>query len=165
MVKAIVNPPASDRRYLHRMGWKGADVIGGVAPTGKFPHAVGSGVFGVEGQDDGIFDGPAFPDSLTGIFYNDYAKDSWETQQRDLEWQMLRRPGRPLYPGSSARGIVLVGPSMGSDNGNGNAVANGNGNGSGGEQTNTMYRLLAGAAIIGTAYLLFKTVLDSAEEL
>ena len=156
MVKAIVNPPGPDRRYIHRMGWKGAKVIGGVAPTGKFPHAVGSGIFGVEGQDEGVFDGPAFPTSLTGIFYNDYAKDSWETQQRDLEWQLLRRPGQPLYPGSSARGIVLVGPSMGNDT----PAANGNGQEQG---IATPSRILAGAAIIGAAYLILRTMFDSSE--
>ncbi|MHC4119741.1 MAG: hypothetical protein ACYSWO_19765 [Planctomycetota bacterium] len=152
MTKAIVNPPAPDLRYIQRLGWKDVNVIGGVAPTGKFPHAVGSGVFGVEGQDEGIFDGPSFPKSLTGIFYNDYAKDSWETQQRDLEWQMLRRPGCPLYPGSSARGIVLVGPSMGNENGTGE------------QQTSSYPRWVAGAALAAAAYFIVTSMLDSSKE-
>jgi hypothetical protein len=156
MVKAIVNPPAPDRRYIQRMGWKGVNVINGVAPTGKFPKAVGSGIFGLEGQDSGVFDGPMVPNSGTGIFYNDYAKDTTETQQHDLEWQLLRRPGRPLYPGSSARGIVLIGPSMGNDNGSGN--------GNGEQQSSPLGKLIAGAAIIGGAYFILSTMLKLAKE-
>ena len=154
MVKAIVNPPAPDRRYIRRMGWQGVNIIGGAAPTGKFPKAVGSGIFGLEGQDNGVFDGPMVPNSGTGIFYNDYAKDSWETQQHDLEWQLLRRPGRPLYPGSSARGIVLIGPSMGNEEGNGN----------GEQQSSPLGKLIAGAAIFGGAYFILNTMLKFAEE-
>lgn len=156
MIKAIANPPAPDRRYLKRMAYsgdRGVNVINGVAPTGRLPKAVGSGVFGVEGQDNGIFDGPAFPKSKTGIFYNDYAKDTTETAQGDLQWQLLRRPGRPLYPGSSARGIVLIGPSMGD-----------NGDGGGAQQTNTSGKLLMGAAAIGAAWLFFWMIKKSAEE-
>lgn len=154
MVKAIVNPPAPDRRYIQRIGWKGVNVINGVAPTGQFPKAVGSGIFGLEGQDNGVFDGPMVPNSGTGIFYNDYAKDTTETQQHDLEWQLLRRPGRPLYPGSSARGIVLIGPSMGNESGNGN----------GEQQSSPIGKLVAGAAIIGGAYFILRTMLKYAKE-
>lgn len=157
MTKAIVNPPLPDRRYLRSMSWQGINVVGGVAPTGKFPKAVGSGIFGVEGQDEGVFDGPAFPTSDTGIFYNDYAKDSWEVQQPDLEWVALRRPGRPLYPGSSARGIVLIGPSMGNENG---APANGDQQQRGG----VMGSLIAGAVIIGGAWFILHTLKKFAEE-
>jgi len=156
MVKAIVNPPAPDRRYIQRMGWKGVNVINGVTPTGKFPKAVGSGIFGLECQDSGVFDGPMVPNSGTGIFYNDYAKDTTETQQHDLEWQLLRRPGRPLYPGSSARGIVLIGPSMGNDN----VSSNGNGE----QQSSPLGKLIAGAAIIGGAYFILSTMLKLAKE-
>ena len=163
MIKAIVNPPPPDRRYLHRMAHQGIRVVGGVMPTGKFPRAVGSGIFGVEGQDQGVFDGPAFPNSNTGIFYNDYAKDSWEVQQPDLEWVMLRRPGRPLFPGSSAHGIVLIGPSMGNDD---CACAQQNGAQQNGAQQSSGFidKLITGAALVGGAWFILHTMKKFAEE-
>ncbi len=122
MSNSIVNPPQAGRPRPRSNNFEGIRVVGGVTPTSGFPAAVGSGIFGLEGQDNGVFGGPQVPASGTGIFYNDYAKDSWEVQQPDLEWVMVRRPGRPLYPGSSARGIVLEGPSMGNDAGAQNNV-------------------------------------------
>lgn len=174
MVKAIVNPPAPDRRYLKRMGWGKENVINGVAPTGKFPKAVGGGIFGLEGQDSGVFDGPMVPNSGTGIFYNDYAKDCTETAQRDLEWQLLRRPGRPLYPGSSARGIVLIGPSMGTDIGSrdGEILAEMRARQLAErveadrlEQQRRMrnYKIVGGVAALGVAYYVFRKILKPDE--
>jgi len=184
MIKSIANAPPPERRYIRRMAYKAGQpsVIGGVLPTGQFPTAIGSGIFGVEGQDNGIFDGPSFPNSNTGIFYNDYAKDSWEVQQGDLQWQLLRRPGRPLYPGSSAHGIVLIGPSMGTDDPalleagarDGEILAEMQARRAAQEaeaarteqaRRETTYKLLGGAALIGAAWLFFSRIKKSAEEM
>ncbi len=178
MVKAIVNPPAPDRRYIQRMGWKGVNVINGVAPTGQFPKAVGGGIFGLEGQDSGVFDGPMVPNSGTGIFYNDYAKDTTETAQRDLEWQLLRRPGRPLYPGSSSRGIVLIGPSMGTDDSvigsrDGEILAEMQARQAAEraeaarlehERRMRNYKIVGGVAALGAAYFVLRKMLKPAQE-
>jgi hypothetical protein len=115
MPKAIVKGPGFEKKYQERLGYRGLNVINGVAPNGKLPRVIGSGIFGYEGQKDGIFgnDGTIPPGQNTGIFYNDTANYNYEVAQPDMQWNLLRRPGRPLYPGSSSRGIVLVGPSMG----------------------------------------------------
>ena len=154
MIKSIASVPPPERRYIRRMVHRAGQpsVIGGVVPTGKFPTAVGSGIFGVENRDNGIFDGSSPPNSNTGIFYNDYAKDSWEVQQGDLQWQLLRRPGRPLYPGSSASGIVLIGPSMGTESETP----------SGSSMTG---KLVLGAAAIGAAWWFFSRIKKAAEEM
>jgi len=154
MIKPVVNAPTCDRTLQRRMDFQGLDVVGGVSPTGHFPRAVGSGIFGIEGQDDGVFSGPQVPHSGTGIFYNDYAKDSLEVAQPDMEWVLLRRPGAPLYPGSDARGIVLVGPSMGNDVGVG----------SGSVLSTTTGKVVAGAACAALGWYLYKKYRESREE-
>jgi hypothetical protein len=133
MPKAIVKGPGFEKQYQERLGYRGLNVINGVAPNGKLPKVIGSGIFGYEGQKDGIFgnDGTIPPGQNTGIFYNDTANYNYEVAQPDMQWDLLRRPGRPLYPGSSSRGIVLVGPSMGTDE----------------NSTGKMLPLFAGAAI------------------
>jgi hypothetical protein len=89
-------------------------VIGGDRPTGKLPRIIGAGIFGYPGAEAGIFsDGRPLQES--GIFFNPYATSNLSLQRPDNAWALRRRPGQPLYPGSSARGIVLVGPTMGSD--------------------------------------------------
>ena len=128
MFKTIIAGPTPERRYMKRMGFGGAQVINGAMPNGRLPHVIGSGIFGCEGQDEGVFSGPSYPrNRQTGIFFDDTARDNYELQQPDLAWTLLRRPGIPLYPGSSSNGIVLVGPSMGT-NGDGTTqpVATGN---------------------------------------
>lgn len=117
MPKAIVKGPGFEKQYQERLGYRGLNVINGAAPNGKLPKVIGSGIFGYEGQQDGIFgsDGTIPPNQHTGIFYEDDARFNYEVAQPDMQWNLLRRPGRPLYPGSSSRGIVLIGPSMGHD--------------------------------------------------
>ena len=137
MPKAIIKGPGFEKKYQERLGYKGLNVINGVAPNGKLPKVIGSGVFGYEGQRDGIFgnDGTIPPGQHTGIFYEDDARYDYEVAQPDMEWNLMRRPGRPLYPGSSSRGIVLVGPSMGTDE----------------NSTMGMMPMLAGGAALGFA--------------
>ena len=116
MLKTIIAGPTPERRYMKRMGFGGARVINGATPNGRLPYVVGSGIFGCEGQDEGVFSGPSYPHSRpTGIFFDDTARDNYELQQPDTDWSLLRRPGVPLYPGSSSYGTVLVGPSMGTE--------------------------------------------------
>lgn len=116
MPKAIVKGPGPEKKYQARLGYKGVNVINGAVPNGKLPKVIGSGIFGYQGQKDGMFGGNTIPPGQhTGIFYEDDARYDYEVAQPDIGWELLRRPGRPLYPGSSSRGIVLVGPSMGSD--------------------------------------------------
>lgn len=118
MPKAIVKGPGPEKKYQARLGYKGVNVINGAAPNGKLPKVIGSGIFGYEGQKDGMFGGNTVPPRQhTGIFYEDDARYDYEVAQPDIQWNLLRRPGRPLYPGSSSRGIVLVGPSMGENEG------------------------------------------------
>jgi hypothetical protein len=111
--KSIVKAPPREERYRQRLGFKGVNVINGAAPTGRLPKVIGSGIFGYEGEDNGIFSGDTEPPSNTGIFFDDYARYDYEVAAPDMQWNLLRRPGRPLYPGSSSYGIVLEGPSMG----------------------------------------------------
>ena len=123
MLKTIIVGPTPEHRYMKRMGFSGAQVINGAVPNGQLPRVIGSGIFGCEGQNEGIFDGPSTPyHQPTGIFFDDTARDNYEVQQPDLAWSLLRRPGVPLYPGSSSYGTVLVGPSMGT-NGDGTTTA------------------------------------------
>jgi hypothetical protein len=113
------NAKESKRIVVKPEGPKPAlQVVGGAKPTGKFPTVIGSGIFGLPGQDEGIFSAEADPIAAAGIFFNPYAVTNIGMEQPSTSWTLLRRPGQPLYPGSSARGIVLIGPSMG-DNGNG----------------------------------------------
>lgn len=93
-------------------------VVGGAKPTGKLPKVIGTGVFGLPGQADGIFSANAKPIAAAGIFFNPYAVTDIDYAQPSTKWTLLRRPGQPLYPGATGRGIVLIGPSMG-DNGDG----------------------------------------------
>ena len=104
--------PLTPLRTRHKV-----NVVGGAAPTGKLPYGVGSGIFGYARCDDeGIFSERQWPiGNKSGVFFNPYARTNIGLEQPDMEWTMLRRPGRPLFPGSSARGIVLIGPSMGND--------------------------------------------------
>lgn len=115
MYKTIIEGPTPERRYMTRMGFQGAQVVGGSSPNGILPRSIGSGIFGAEDQDDGVFDGYAGPHHRPdGIFYNDTSTDTYEyAQGDDMDWTLLRRPGVPLYPGSSSYGTVLIGPSMG----------------------------------------------------
>lgn len=106
--KRVVQKPEGPKPALQ--------VVGGAKPTGKFPKVVGSGIFGLPGQDEGVFSSDAKPIAAAGIFFNPYAVTDIGIEQPSTSWTLLRRPGQPLYPGSSARGIVLIGPSMG-DNG------------------------------------------------
>jgi hypothetical protein len=89
--------------------------IGGAKPTGALPKDVNSGIFGFDNQANGLFSGGSFRPSTTpdGIFFNPNARTWYEKAEPELGWALERRPGRPLYPGSSAQGLVLVGPSMG----------------------------------------------------
>ena len=89
-------------------------VIGGPAPTGKLPGVVGGGIFGYANDTEGIFGAHQWPSDAEGVFFNPYARSTQEMQRPDMSWMLQRRPGRPLFPGSSASGIVLIGPSMGS---------------------------------------------------
>jgi len=104
MPKMVVNGPSFEQKYNRRMGFRGLNVINGAQPNGHLPRVVGSGIFSGEQRTD---------KTANGIFYNDDARFDYEVEQPDMKWTLLRRPGVPLYPGSSARGIVLVGPSMG----------------------------------------------------
>ena len=113
--KSIVKAPPREERYRQRLGFKGVNVINGAAPNGRLPKVIGSGIFGYEGQDSGIFSGDTEPSSNTGIFFDDNANYDYENAAPDMQWNLLRRPGRPLYPGSSSYGIVLEGPSMGTE--------------------------------------------------
>jgi len=114
MPKIAVRGPAPELKHRNRLGYKGVKVINGASPNGQLPKVIGSGIFGYEGQSGGIFGGDTVPPGQhTGVFYNDDARFDYEVAQPDMQWNLLRRPGRPLYPGSDARGIVLVGPSMG----------------------------------------------------
>jgi hypothetical protein len=116
MFKTIIAGPTPEQRYMRRMGFGGARVINGAVPNGRLPYAIGSGIFGCEGQDDGVFSGPTYPrNRQTGIFFDDTSRDNYEVQQPDIDWSFLRRPGVPLYPGSSSYGTVLIGPSMGTE--------------------------------------------------
>lgn len=110
--------PIKSKRIIRKAQPKTAPlrVVGGAKPTGKLPTVIGTGVFGLPGQDDGIFSEKADPIAAAGIFFNPYAVTDIAYQQPSSKWTLLRRPGQPLYPGSSGRGIVLIGPSMG-DNG------------------------------------------------
>jgi hypothetical protein len=92
---------------------KGLDVVGGPKPTGKLPVIVGDGIFGYPGSKDGIFS-MGKPLNRSGVFFNPYATSNLELEQPDTEWVLERRPGQPLYPGAVGRGLVLIGPSMGS---------------------------------------------------
>jgi hypothetical protein len=109
--KRVVQKPKGPKPALQ--------VVGGAKPTGKLPKVVGAGIFGLPGQDEGVFSSDAKPIAAAGIFFNPYAVTNIAMEQPSTSWTLLRRPGQPLYPGSSARGIVLIGPSMG-DNGDGN---------------------------------------------
>jgi hypothetical protein len=114
MIKTIIQGPTPERRLRNRMGFRGVRVVGGSEPNGMLPVAIGSGIFGAEGQDEGIFNGFAGPHHRPeGVFFDNSAGDNYEYMQPDIDWTLVRRPGAPLYPGSSAHGIVLVGPSMG----------------------------------------------------
>lgn len=116
MIKTIIQGPTPERRLRDRMGFRGVRVVGGSEPNGILPRAIGSGIFGAEHQDEGIFDGFAGPYSRPeGIFFDNSAGDNYEYMQPDIDWTLVRRPGVPLFPGSSANGIVLVGPSMGTE--------------------------------------------------
>lgn len=116
MFKTIISGPTPERRYRERMGFRGVNVINGAEPNGRLPVAIGSGIFGEDDQDSGIFDGLAGPQRRpTGIFFEDTSRDNYELAQPDMDWTLLRRPGVPLYPGSSSYGVVLTGPSMGSN--------------------------------------------------
>jgi len=94
---------------------QGLEVVGGASPTGKLPRAIGDGIFGVPGQDDGIFSMGVIPMKAEGIFFSDYATSDIDLQQPDTDWVLQRRPGQPLYPGATGRGIVLIGGSMGQE--------------------------------------------------
>lgn len=110
--------PVRSKRIIRKDKPKTAPlkVVGGAKPTGKLPTVIGSGVFGLPGQEQGIFSMKADPIAAAGIFFNPYAVTNISYQQPSSKWVLERRPGQPLYPGSSGRGIVLIGPSMG-DNG------------------------------------------------
>jgi len=88
-------------------------VIGGPAPNGKLPGVVGGGIFGYANDTEGIFGAHQWPKDAEGVFFNPYARSTQELQRPDMEWMLQRRPGKPLFPGSAASGIVLLGPSMG----------------------------------------------------
>lgn len=115
MIRNVVQPPSLAKRYVNAGNFSGVNVVGGDHYTGKLPTAIGSGIFGAGENNDeceGIFS-PEVPRKMSGIFFDPYASDSIGQAQPDDAWVMLRRPGQPLYPGSSGYGIVLVGPSMG----------------------------------------------------
>jgi hypothetical protein len=109
--------PAKSKRIVRKKQPTKAPlkVVGGAKPTGKLPTVIGTGIFGLPGQTDGIFSMKADPIAAAGIFFNPYAVTNIAYQQPSSKWVLKRRPGQPLYPGSSARGIVLIGPSMGDD--------------------------------------------------
>jgi hypothetical protein len=108
--KRVVQKPKGPKPALN--------VVGGAKPTGKLPKVIGAGIFGLPGQNEGVFSSDAKPIAASGIFFNPYAVTNIGIEQPSTSWTLLRRPGQPLYPGSSGRGVVLIGPSMG-DNGDG----------------------------------------------
>jgi hypothetical protein len=139
--------PLTPLRTRHKV-----NVVGGARPTGKLPYGVGSGIFGYARCDDeGIFSERQWPiRNPSGIFFNPYARTNIGLEQPDMEWTLLRRPGMPLYPGSSARGIVLVGPSMG-DNGD--------------AQQRPFTKLVLGVAAVGLGLYFLNKALRAREEM
>jgi hypothetical protein len=137
--------PLTPLRTRHKV-----NVVGGAAPTGKLPYGVGSGIFGYARCDDeGIFSERQWPiGNKSGVFFNPYARTNIGLEQPDMDWTLLRRPGRPLFPGSSARGIVLIGPSMGND---------------GTETQSPWGKLLIGAAVVGVGLYFAKKILTTVE--
>jgi hypothetical protein len=137
--------PLTPLRTRHKV-----NVVGGARPTGKLPYGVGSGIFGYAKCDDqGIFGERQWPyGNKSGIFFNPYARTNIGLEQPDMDWTLLRRPGVPLFPGSSARGIVLIGPSMGND---------------GTETQNPLSKLLIGAAVVGVGLYFAKKILTTVE--
>ena len=93
------------------------DIIGGKSPTGEMPEDVGQGIFGFDPLNQGVFGASSYRplDTPGGIFFNPNARTWYEAMEPDTKWVVERRPGRPLYPGSYAHGLVLVGPSMGDE--------------------------------------------------
>jgi len=119
-------------------------LIGLDAP--RMPRDVGEGIFGF-GAPDGSLGRSAFvaPESFAGnrkqgVFWKPYSYKWYEVEEPELRWALEKRPGLPLYPGSSARGMVLVGPAMG---GLGTA---------GGALMGSTTFLLAAAAVVGVVW-------------
>lgn len=85
-------------------------------------HDVGAGIFGYNEKNSygslgrSAFVAPkVYANRLRqGIFWEPYAYKSYEAEEPEMKWALERRPGLPLFPGSSARGLVMVGPAMGS---------------------------------------------------
>jgi len=80
---------------------------------------VGEGIFGY-GTPDGSLGRSAFTPPKVfanrrrqGIFFTPYSYKGYEAAEPEMRWALERRPGLPLFPGSSARGLVLIGPAMG----------------------------------------------------
>ena len=82
-------------------------------------HDVGEGIFGY-GAPDGSLGRSAFTAPPVyanrrrqGVFWNPYSVKSYEAAEPEMRWALEQRPGLPRFPGSSAQGLVLVGPAMG----------------------------------------------------
>ncbi len=82
---------------------------------------IGEGIFGY-GSPDGSLGRGAFmaPKSYAnrlrqGVFWNPYSVKSYEAAEPEMQWALEQRPGLPRFPGSSAQGLVLIGPAMGDD--------------------------------------------------
>lgn len=81
---------------------------------------VGEGIFGY-GLPDGSLGHSAHvapaafgPWTRQGVFWKPYSYTGYEAAEPELQWALEKRPGLPLFPGSYGRGLVLVGPAMGS---------------------------------------------------
>jgi hypothetical protein len=90
----------------------------GTDPDG-LSHAVGEGIFGY-GTPNGSLGHSAFLAPKVfggrvrqGVFWTPYSYQGYEVEQPEQQWAVLNRPGVPPFPGSSARGPVLIGPAMG----------------------------------------------------
>jgi hypothetical protein len=81
---------------------------------------VGEGIFGYGTPDGSLGHGAhtapmSFgPWQRQGIFFKPFSYTGYEAMEPELQWALEKRPGLPRFPGSSAQGLVLVGPSMGS---------------------------------------------------
>ena len=86
---------------------------------------VGEGIFGY-GTPNGSLGRSAFvaPKIFAnrkrqGVFWTPYSYKGYEASEPESRWALEKRPGLPLFPGSSGRGLVLIGPAMGQTTTNG----------------------------------------------
>lgn len=90
----------------------------GVDPDG-LSHSVGEGIFGYGTTDGSLGHGAFMAPKIfanrvrQGVFWTPYSYQAYEAAEPELRWALEKRPGLPRFPGSSAQGTVLIGPSMG----------------------------------------------------